>query len=397
MNRDHARNIRRMTEHLPGLLASRPQVTWWIGVMSRFGGHGDWLVECAFARAAKRYWQARLPEETVGVVVLGIECQLPEDIDVAATQPDVDACLRMGGCHWIPRAHAFRPFTNVCYETQIAVKTTFKDPVRWAREQHEADARLSDFRWFYDGFPDSSARAHELGMTEFELLAASSGIPVTADDLAISLDVPNLPDCAAERVGDLDGYAGCVTIHNGQGEGRGTKLLPPSVPEAIARAVARRALVCVQLGLRHPKVEPPIMGAVDLRGLRFPETARVLKGARLHVDIEGALVKMAHAVGTRSVVFFGPTPPNVFAIPGNVNYTRGICPRPWGPHCFWKKRGWNLECPLGFERRVDRSPYDARRRPALCMNHPQPETAVRVVLEALDALDKPPPPAIRVE
>jgi ADP-heptose:LPS heptosyltransferase len=253
--------------------------------------------------------------------------------------------------------------------------------LRWAQEQAQADARLSDLRWFYDGFPDSCSRVHELGLGEFELLAMSSGIPVTADDLAFRLDVPAIEPFAEERPADLAGYAGCVTIHNSQGEGFGTKRLPPDVPEAIARAVARKGLLCVQVGRRDPEMEPPMMGAVDLRGLRLPETARVIGGAVLHVDVEGMLVKIARAVRTKSVVFFGPTPPVVFGLEGNANYTRGICPDPWGPHCFWKRRGWNKQCPLGFEH---------------CANLPQPEAAVRVVIDALDALDAPPKPAISI-
>lgn len=83
---------------------------------------------------------------------------------------------------------------------------------------------------------------------------------------------------------------------------------------------------------------------IDLTGkLTERELLSVLKGAYLHLDVEGGLVHLRHMVGGgRSVVLFGPTSPEFFGYRENINIRTGACPYP----CEWLHKRWDRECIL---------------------------------------------------
>jgi len=397
MRQETRDNLAATIEGIRRLKAEKPEVSWWIGVLTRMGGYGDFLVGCALARAARRHWRHKLVgREVVGVMAIGCETRMPEDADLSCSQGDLDAVLLAPAAHFRPRAIALRDEFDLFLEDRLVVRSTFYidagvpsdegigDPVSPAgfiAEQLAANARLDDYREFYDHYPQSIHRLQHLGLSQFDLMARTAGLDLSPGDLACDTTLHEVEGFSATGIAP-DAYSGCVTIHNGQGEGVGTKRLPDATAAAIAGALAAAGHQVVQLGIRHPQAEPPIQGAVDLRGLRLPETAAILANARLHVDIEGFRVHLARAVATPSVVFFGPTPPSLYGYPSNVNVTRAICPAPYGPHCIWHTPGWSLRCLHGCE--------DDDGLP-LCLNHPQEETAARIVRDVLAAR----PPEIR--
>lgn len=351
--------------------------TFWIGVCPRMGGHGDWLIACTIGRAAKEYWRGMLGDtRPVAVLVIGNETELPEDLDIALGQPDVDQAVRLPVTHWLPRAQVAADHFDVFYDGQYAWRTRCRQLHQsFAHYQAEANARLADWRRYYDGFPEACHHLGKTGVSQWQVMTQTLGFDVRPDDLVIPTTAPAVKGWDRESVVTLKAFDGCVTIHNGQGETRGTKVLPQPVLDEISLALNRAGHQVVQLGLLDNKAEPPVKGAVDLRGLRINETAFVIEHAKLHVDGEGGLVVVARAVDTRSVVFFASTPRSLFGFDGNANYSRAICPEPTGPHCFWCCPTWSAKCPLGFE---------------YCVNLPQPETAARVVLDALDATTETP-------
>ncbi len=358
------------------------------------------------------------PPSPLGVIVIGRETGMPEDFDLAYGQPRIDAMLRVPEFNHRLQAGRCAPHFDVFYRGFYAIKTSFKAAVTGCRsqvpgsspqpgtchpepsffspiaEQLAADERLSDFRDLYDHTMESNnLLGKRYQISQWDLMSATAGFRIGPEDLAVPTECAKLDgfaespllDCGL-RIADcglgaeirnhqseIRNFAGCVTIHNSEGGAGRTKCLPPDVPAAIVAALLARGERVVQVGARDPEREPPIQGAVDLRGLRMPETARVIRAARLHVDVEGGLVYVAKAVGTPAVVFFGPTPPVVFGFPGNLNTTRAICPPPYGPHCWWAKPDWFYRCPHGCPS---------------CLNLPQPETAAALVLKALGALPK---------
>lgn len=71
------------------------------------------------------------------------------------------------------------------------------------------------------------------------------------------------------------------------------------------------------------------------------ELKAVLKCAYMHVDTEGGLVHLRHAVrGGRSVVLFGPTSNRFYGYSENRNCRLGTCP----VTCEWVTKDWSHQC-----------------------------------------------------
>ena len=108
-----------------------------------------------------------------------------------------------------------------------------------------------------------------------------------------------------------------------------------------------------------PGVDLNLVGKTNLR-----EVFVLLKHARLHVDIEGGLVHMAHAVGTKSVVLFGPTNLGFFGYPENRNLSSACT------DCWWLTRDWMPNCVRGLP------------VPECMVNH-RPENVAAIVTDEL--------------
>lgn len=72
----------------------------------------------------------------------------------------------------------------------------------------------------------------------------------------------------------------------------------------------------------------------------------ILKHAALHIDSEGGLVHLRHVVaGGPSVVFFGPTDPNIYGYSENLNLRGNGCPR----FCEHLTNNWQKKCILNLD------------------------------------------------
>lgn len=83
----------------------------------------------------------------------------------------------------------------------------------------------------------------------------------------------------------------------------------------------------------------------NLLGEPFELVTYILKGSCLHIDDEGGLVHLATALGTKCVVLFGPTRPDFFGYPQNINISTGVC-----PSCGYDILEWNKNCFRGAKR-----------------------------------------------
>jgi len=120
----------------------------------------------------------------------------------------------------------------------------------------------------------------------------------------------------------------------------------------------------VQLG--SPKSGAAIAGVdVNLRGhASLAEAFAVLKHAALHIDTEGGLVHVAHALGTRSLVLFGPTNAKFFGYADNINLV------PPCHDCWWLKADWMRQCIRGLVQPE-------------CMLHHAPRDVAQAVIASL--------------
>lgn len=136
-----------------------------------------------------------------------------------------------------------------------------------------------------------------------------------------------------------------VTIHHGadrnmaSADGLQTKNLPLAKWLDIVARVNASGLRTVQLGEAHEQLVAGVDG--DLRGkCSMAQSAMVLRHAQAHIDTEGGLVHLARAVGTPSVVAFGPTSLPFFGYPENTNVAAQTC-----GDCWWTSRDWSVRCP----------------------------------------------------
>ena len=118
-----------------------------------------------------------------------------------------------------------------------------------------------------------------------------------------------------------------------------TKTLPRKSWKAIVARIKAAGFKVVQLGT----VEEEAIPGVDLYlngQTSLAESALIIKSAVCHVDTEGGLVHLAHAMHQRSVVLFGPTPVEIFGYPENINLEPKTC-----KGCWFATDNWVVECP----------------------------------------------------
>ena len=127
------------------------------------------------------------------------------------------------------------------------------------------------------------------------------------------------------------------------GEGH-PKLWPLEYYRELVRRLRERFPDFVLMQLGADRKFPSVEADLDLRGeTSLEETKCLLKYARLHIDVEGGLVHLRHALQGRSLVLFGPTSPEVFGYGENVNLRSRGCPQP----CEWVVPRWTDACLLG--------------------------------------------------
>ncbi|MCL2484456.1 MAG: hypothetical protein FWF00_00140 [Endomicrobia bacterium] len=92
------------------------------------------------------------------------------------------------------------------------------------------------------------------------------------------------------------------------------------------------------------------------------ELCSVLKGSLLHIDIDGACVHVANALGKKSVVLFSSSEYHVLGYKENINISSSLCGGCW-------EQG--TKCPIGYEK-------------PLCMDSISPEFVAEKVIEYLE-------------
>ncbi|WP_428073006.1 glycosyltransferase family 9 protein [Candidatus Avelusimicrobium faecicola] len=90
----------------------------------------------------------------------------------------------------------------------------------------------------------------------------------------------------------------------------------------------------------------------------------ILKHAFLHIDSEGGLVHLRHALkGGASCVFYGPTSPQVYGYSENISLCSNVCPI----YCECYSRTWQKKCLRGKR---------------ICMESITPQYALDKIIEA---------------
>jgi 16S rRNA G966 N2-methylase RsmD len=214
-----------------------------------------------------------------------------------------------------------------------------------------ADQRFAPYEYIFDRHPFLDglfARqvVSEFGMNLAEVTGYLGNIAVERDARAVL--APDMASCRILPKCGLEGQR-YVTIHHGFDTGYplpGTVTKCWPIEHWIKFVSLFKAhypdLLVVQLGAEKSchidGVDIDLVGKTTLA-----EAAWILKYALFHVDGESGLVRMAHALHTKSVVLFGPTSPGFFSFTDNVNVVAQTC-----HDCWWSKRSWLAKCPRGL-------------------------------------------------
>lgn len=138
-----------------------------------------------------------------------------------------------------------------------------------------------------------------------------------------------------------------ITIHRGVDDNQSansTKLWPYEYYNNLIRYIKNTypKLIIVQIGINKDRCQTFEGVDIDLVGKTTIEDLKILLSkAILHVDIEGGLVHLRHALnGGCSVVLFGPTSIETYGYSENINLRGQGCPFP----CEWIINKWQENC-----------------------------------------------------
>ena len=330
-----------------------------------FGGHGDLMRLMTFAAAVRKRYPRERAHITLICKYINPTYHEPSDrtaavegwavndeiIRMVALQPEfaIDHVVQLHLVRWEHAVRALRPRFDHFWEVQYVagLTTTWRNrkrPSPWSAFQAKCNRQLKPWRGIFDGFAHSNPKLNGVGMTQFETLAASSGLDVREDDLRIEV----------ERHGDGTWRFGgrawepivklpeqpYVVWHNGAGGRAAMKCLPLALANEGVRVCRKAGLTAVQVGRRDKDIL--IDGVADYRGCSICDTAALLSGSVGHFDIEGGIVYLSHALGVPRCVFFGPTPTSLFGFKDSLNCSREVC-----EPCWWSVPDWDRKCKLG--------------------------------------------------
>ena len=138
-----------------------------------------------------------------------------------------------------------------------------------------------------------------------------------------------------------------ITLHRGVDSSRtkdSNKLWPISYYNELISLIKKRFpdIILVQIGVNTDRCPPMEKIDVNLVGkTTMTDVAHILKNSALHIDGEGGMVHIRHAVsGGKSVVFFGPTSIDFYGYSENINLCAHACPH-WCEHI---KEKWDEGC-----------------------------------------------------
>lgn len=128
----------------------------------------------------------------------------------------------------------------------------------------------------------------------------------------------------------------------------------------------------IQVG--HSLERSPIISNTDdclVGKTTFEEAKVILKNSTLHIDGEGGLVHLRHALrGGKSVVLFGPTSPEFYGYPENINIKTNACAH-W---CDWIIEDWQTHC--------------LNRNKHICMNSLTSDMVFNEIKKALEIIEE---------
>lgn len=200
--------------------------------------------------------------------------------------------------------------------------------------------RYVDHRPHFDGYFGQQVALLGYGRHDFGHHLA--GISYTGKPLSLEVDnawLERLSLKSKRYITLSNGYDDAMKAGAG---GLVTKVFP-RYDELVAqlRCLIPADIQLVQVGAAN---STPISGMDHYLANRtsLKEVAGLLSNSLIHIDNEGGLVHLAHHVGTRSAVIFGPTQHEYFGYKDNLNFAPSEC-----GGCWWMRPDWMQVCVRG--------------------------------------------------
>lgn len=206
-----------------------------------------------------------------------------------------------------------------------------------------ARKRLAIFAPFSCG--DVTANQHSVCEGKIRIQQPDiGGLLGIGTDYAASIRLPSDEDAVLARLGLPERF---ITLNRGVDAANrspnNTKMWPLEYYNRLIEMIKTRFpdLTIVQLGVSVDR--SPMMTGMDISLVgktSLDELKVILKRSQLHIDGEGGMVHLRHALnGGKSVVLFGPTSRSLYGYPENLNLRSDLCS--W---CEWVHDEWNGVC-----------------------------------------------------
>lgn len=310
-----------------------------IGIM-KTGGLGDALIATAMVTALKKKW----PDAHIYLFVRSANQRqfLSRDKNIEKIMVVSERVNRTSHLHDKAAKDLTNRHLDICFLHRYVVKAYFRKGV-----MPDLNRRLDELFEMHNlnffRFPHLNNSLTVFRKNEYELSSACTDLAIEPSGLSL-----NLID---DDYKILEGLPKVFfTVHNGADSEFDSPLRGKNNIQTknwfadrwaeVSRFVKSSGYEVVQLGLGSDEYIP---GTIDLRGkTTLTSVGAVLKKAILHLDTEGGLVHFAKAVGTRSLVLFGPTSLEFYGYKDNINIRSDVC-----RDCWWSEREWPYRCSAG--------------------------------------------------
>src|SRR5574337_763351 len=303
-----------------------------VGIM-KIGGLGDALIVTAMVKAIKDKWQ----HSRISVFVRS-ESQRrllsrDKNIDnVVVVSPRLDLS---GFLQEKIVGDLANKYFDVFILHRYVAKVHFRMGI-YPEMKKRLDDLFDAYNMNFYNFPYFTNSLLIYRKNEYELSSACTDLRIEPSGLSLNLNdedykvLRGLP----ERFITMHHGADTESVYTLQGERKSTLQTKNWFVDRWAQVAAflkSKGYEILQLGTLSDNEY--ISGTIDMRGkTTLTEAAAILKKAVIHLDTEGGLVHFARAVGTKSIVLFGPTAIEFYGYKENINLRTDFC-----KNCWWSK------------------------------------------------------------
>ena len=271
----------------------------------RHGGVGDTIQLTALIKAIKMNYS---PCHTT--VFVRKDC-------MTILRNNDNADLVMEAVSWKEDVEKKSRYFEIFFDCRYITKITFNNPFF----KHEVP-KFPAFDKLFEYFTYSNRYLIYLGVNTFNLMFLSTGLMATADDMFITQEHYEMPGIEDKKF---------VCLHTDSVNAPVKSWFSDYWEELSTWLLKKWSVVLV-----GRKQQYDIPCSLDLRSKTdIHQTANILSRATMLICPESGLAHVARAVGTQSVVLFGPTSPSLFGYPENINIQIGTCRDCFGASSLW--------------------------------------------------------------